>query len=366
VTGGSTGSRSTRASLVLPPRMILGPSAAMRRLLEQLEPTVRSGLDVLLLGETGTGKELFARVVHDNGPTAEGPFVAINCAAIPSDMLEAELFGVETRVATGVDPRPGLFQAAAGGSILLDEIAEMPLSLQAKLLRVLQEREVMPIGGRRPVPLHIRVISASNTNVPRLAREGRFRADLYYRLRGLQFHLPPLRDRREDVPVLAADLAARAAARHGKQVGGLSRRALELLAAHDWPGNVRELESEVERAVLLCADGGQLEARHFLPIKWAVESGGISGELGGPIAPTDPVHQAVDPAARPERGPRARPSRSSTGTLLPLAEEVASLERRSILRALEKSRGNKSAAARLLGITRNGLYLKMERLGIAD
>ncbi|HSM52505.1 MAG TPA: sigma-54-dependent Fis family transcriptional regulator, partial [Thermoanaerobaculia bacterium] len=168
--------------LVLPPEFVAGSSAALQGLLAHLRATVKSPLDIVLLGDTGTGKELFAKIVHLSGPSSLGPFVAINCAAIPADLLEAELFGVEARVATGVDPRPGLFVKAEGGSLFLDEIGDMPDPLQAKLLRALQEREVLPVGGHRPRKVKVRVISASNKNLPLLVQQGRFRADLFYRL----------------------------------------------------------------------------------------------------------------------------------------------------------------------------------------
>ncbi|HEY0788757.1 MAG TPA: sigma 54-interacting transcriptional regulator, partial [Thermoanaerobaculia bacterium] len=191
---------ATQGALVIPPGMIVGESPAIHSLLEQMRMTLRSQLDVLLLGETGTGKELFARLIHASSPNSDGPFVAINCAAIPGELLESQLFGMQGRVATGVDPYPGLFILANGGTILLDEIGELAEPLQAKLLRVLQEREVLPLGARVPTKVSLRVISASNRDLQERVREGKFRADLYYRLRGLQFHIPPLRHRRDDIP----------------------------------------------------------------------------------------------------------------------------------------------------------------------
>ena len=337
--------------LVLPPEFVSGESSAMRGLLESLTAAGRSDLDVLLLGETGTGKELVARTVHASGPSARGPFIAINCAAIPNDLLEAELFGVEARVATGVDPRPGLFVKAEGGSVFLDEVGDMPEPLQAKLLRALQEREVVPIGSHQPKKIRVRVLSASNKNLPELVRAGRFRADLFYRLRGLQFHLPPLRERREDIPALVMTFASAAAARYGKQLRGVSRKALDLLTAHDWPGNVRELKSEVERAALLAGDGTALESSHFAPIRWAIEQHARSGDpalLASSEAPVPLV--ALEPVPPVDERP--------------LQERVDELERAAIASALALAHGNKTDAARRLGITRNGLSLKMKRLGI--
>jgi DNA-binding NtrC family response regulator len=334
--------------LVLPPGFVPGPSPAMTQLLTSIRATVHSGLDVLLIGETGTGKELVARLVHDSGPTARGPFIAINCAAIPADLLEAELFGVEARVATGVDPRPGLFVRAEGGTLFLDEIGDMSEPMQAKLLRALQEREVLPIGAHRPKRIHVRVVSASNKPLAELVRAGRFRADLFYRLRGLQFHLPPLRERKEDIPALTAYFATSASDRYGKPVRGVSRRVLELLSHHDWPGNVRELRNEVERAVLLAEEFACLEERHFGSIRWQVEHGPAEAEAAPPSIAT-----AAPPSAPP-------------GVPRSLAERVDELERRAIREALAASRQNKSRAARLLGITRNGLALKLKRLGIEE
>ena len=337
--------------LCLPEGFVAGPSPAITRLLESIRATVHSGLDVLIVGETGTGKELVARLVHDSGPTADGPFIAINCAAIPADLLEAELFGVEARVATGVDPRPGLFVRAERGTLFLDEIGDMSEPMQAKLLRALQEREVLPIGAHRPKRVNLRVVSASNKPLGELVRAGRFRADLFYRLRGLQFHLPPLRERKEDIPALISFFATTASDLYGKSIRGVSRRVLELLSQHDWPGNVRELRNEVERAVLLAESFSCLEERHFGSIRWQLENPG-----GATAPPEEP------PAAAPTLDAHDAPGSGP----LSLADRVDALEREAIRGALATTRNNKSRAARLLGITRNGLALKLKRLGLAD
>jgi DNA-binding NtrC family response regulator len=327
--------------LSLPPGMVVGSSAAVQDLLAQVRALSRSDLSVLLLGETGTGKELFARLIHDSGPHARGPFVAINCAAIPTELLEAELFGIVGRVATGVDPRPGLFVQAHGGTLFLDEIGDMPERLQAKLLRALQEREVLPLGSSSPRKVDARIVAASNRDLGRLVKEGLFRADLYYRLRGLELRLPPLRERREDLPVLLLAFASRAAAKYGKRVHGLSRRALSALLAYNWPGNVRELEATIERAVLLCPDGGTLQREHL-------------GSLGEPRneEQSGPVNLESPPSPKKTSEPRN------------LQEQVDDLERRAILAALAAAKGNQTQAARMLGITRNGLALKVRRLDI--
>ncbi|HSS52086.1 MAG TPA: sigma 54-interacting transcriptional regulator, partial [Thermoanaerobaculia bacterium] len=323
--------------LRLPLGMVVGSSAVMAGLLAQLRALARSDLSVLLTGETGTGKELFARLIHDSSPRADGPFIAINCAAIPAELLEYELFGIGGRVATGVDSREGFFVQAHGGTLFLDEIGDLPERLQPKLLRALQEREVLAVGGSAPRKVDVRAVAASNRDLEKLVKEGLFRADLFYRLRGIELRLPPLRERREDLPALLLAFAARAAAKYGKRVHGVSRRALSALRSHDWPGNVRELEMLIERAVLLCPDGGTLQREH----------------LG--IVAADQAEQtpAVLTAASPISG---------AGTL---QAQVDAVEREAILRALTAANGNKSKAARMLGITRNGLALKMERLRIS-
>ncbi len=327
--------------LKIPEGMVIGESAAMRNLLGQIKATIRSRMDVLLWGETGTGKELFARMIHASGPTASGPFVAINCAAIPSELLESELFGVQGRVATGVDPHPGLFVQADGGSIFLDEIGELAEPLQAKLLRVLQEREVLPLGATAPRKIEARVIASSNRDLLKRTEEGRFRADLYYRLRGLQFHIPPLRDRREDIVPLLLAFATRAADSYSRRIGGVSRKAVHLLAEHDWPGNVRELKSEVERAVLVCPPGSTLQADHFGAIKWAAQR---------------------KSARPPVETPNLAATREAVGESQQLTQRIDAVEREAIQEALVAARGNKSLAARMLGISRNGLAIKMRRL----
>jgi two-component system response regulator AtoC len=333
----------TDGDLVVPDGMVIGDSPAIAKLMTNLRATVRSRLDVLLLGETGTGKELFARLIHASGPSATGPFVAINCAAIPSELLEAELFGVVGRVATGVDPKPGHFLQADGGSIFLDEIGELTDPLQAKLLRVLQEREILSLGALAPRRINVRVIAASNSDLYGRTRSGRFRADLYYRLRGLQFHIPPLRERPEDIPALVLSFVSRACTTYGKSIAGVSRRALSLLMTHSWPGNVRELQNEVERAVLLCHTGGVLQSEHFAPVKRLVETAPPATEAPDSDSDTPP---------RIEDAP------------LDLQARVNAVEKQAILDALRQTLGNRSKAAQLLGITRNGLSMKMTRLGL--
>jgi len=341
---------SREPALALPDEMVVGASAAFRDLLEELGSAVRSDLDVLLTGETGSGKELIARALHASS-RPQGPFVALNCAAIPGDLLEAELFGVEAGVATGVEPRPGRLVAADGGTLFLDEIGELDGKLQAKLLRVLQEREVLPLGARAPRTVDVRVVSATNRDLAAQVEAGSFRSDLYFRLRGLELRVPALRQRREDLPHLVLTFARRAASRYSKRVRGVSKAALSRLLDHDWPGNVRELKHAVERAVLRCSDGGVLDQRCF-------------GELEGPKAeaPIETAPTSPDPPPAEDSTPTSEPAQADS--IRPLKERVDELERQAIREALAVTSGNKTRAAELLGITRNGLNLKIKRLGI--
>ena len=320
------------AGLAFPEGYVAGNSASMRSLYAQLRPLVEGDLPVLLLGETGVGKEFLARTLHDSSPRRRGPFVAINCAAIPAELLEAEMFGIGKGIATGVAERRGKFQMAEGGTLLLDEIGDMPLELQAKLLRALQEKEVQPVGGV-PVPVNIRIVAATNSDLHRRMEEGRFRRDLYFRVAGFALHVPPLRERPEDVPVLV-ERFLRAFAREGRRaVRGITVKALRALTEYAWPGNVRELEHEVRRLVYLCPEGQ------------AIDSSMIS------------LHILAEP---PEGG--TEPALDT----LELAMHVQSLEKSLIREALGQAGGNRTRAAKLLGISRNGLCIKMERLGLRD
>lgn len=338
-------------ALAVPEGMVLGRSIAMKELRNRLVRIARSRADVLVLGETGAGKELVARVLHASGPTARGPFVAINCAAIPAELLEAELFGVRPRAATGVDGRPGRVREAEGGTLVLDEVEELPASLQAKLLRFLQEREIQAIGASGTERVNVRVISVSNRDLEREVQAGRFRADLYHRIRGLECRVPALRDCREDIPSLVEAFAAKAAEEERKRIRGVSRGAMACLVAHDWPGNIRELQVEVRRAVVNCPDGGHLSRDHFADAPWA---------------------RVGRHADRPETGlgsPLSRPHldgtqgvSSPTGRDLDLKRGVERLEVSMIRAALEEAGGNRTKAAGLLGVTRAGLRMKLRRL----
>ncbi|HWC64572.1 MAG TPA: sigma-54 dependent transcriptional regulator, partial [Thermoanaerobaculia bacterium] len=277
-------------------------------------------VSVLITGESGTGKELVARLLHEKSPRRQGPFVAINCAALPESLLEAELFGIEKGVATGVEARTGKFEQAQGGTIFLDEIGDMPLALQAKILRVLQEKESERVGGRRKIPLDVRVLSATHQDLSRMIAEKKFREDLYYRLRVVEIAIPPLRGRREDLPRLVRWFLGRFAAREGRPAPSVDRDAMRALMAHPFRGNVRELENLLEGAAAL-ARGGTIRRED---LQW-IET---------------PVEEGPAPAGEGE------------------AVSLRQLETRHIQRVLRLAHGNKSRAARMLGIDRRTLYRK--------
>lgn len=242
-----------------------GEGEAMRRVLEEARRAAEASVSVLITGETGTGKEVLARFIHKCGPRADKPFVPINCAAVPDTMLESELFGYEAGAFTGANKRKqGLVEIADGGVLFLDEISSMPVEMQAKLLRMLEEREVRRMGGVKWLPVDIQVIAASNRDLKAMIAEGKFREDLYYRLKVLDLHLPPLRERREDIPALVGFFVRQMAPRMGKQVHDVTPRALAALKAYHWPGNIRELRNAIERALLFC-DGDTLELKHLPP-----------------------------------------------------------------------------------------------------
>jgi transcriptional regulator with GAF, ATPase, and Fis domain len=293
---------------------IVANAASMRRALELVERVAPRSVSVVLRGESGTGKELFAKLLHlESG--RPGPLVAVNCGAIPESLLESELFGIERGVATGVEARRGKFELADGGTLFLDEIGDMPVALQVKLLRTLQEREVVPVGSQKPVPVDVRLVAATHRDLEAMVRDGHFREDLYYRLKGVEVQLPPLRERREDIPPLVRTFTERFCRREGIPVPRFSAEATALLLGHDYPGNVRELQNLIEAAVSLAE--GSVEARLLRSL------------LGSP--------------------------ESSPG---PEALDLTTQERRHIRRVLQITRGNKSRAAKILGIDRRTLQRK--------
>ncbi len=298
-------------------------SKAMRRLRGMVSKVAQSDSTVLITGESGVGKELVAHVIHAASRRSAGPFVAVNCAAIPAGLIESELFGYEKGAFTDARrARPGLFEAASGGAIFMDEIGELALDMQAKLLRVIQEREVMRIGSRRPRKVDFRLLAATNRDLEKAVREGRFRGDLYYRLNVIRLEVPPLRERREDILPLAERFLAMCCRREGKRIRGFTAGARRVLLAYEWPGNVRELQNVVERAVILADSGEWIDVTLL----------GISGP--------------------------AEPSREPEGFVT-----LDELERRYIFEVLEYTGGNKSQAARILGVDRSSLWRKLKSYG---
>jgi Nif-specific regulatory protein len=310
---------------------IIGESAAMKRVFDQLKKVVDTRVTVLIEGETGTGKELVASAVHHWSKRADHLFVATNCAAMPENLLESELFGHKKGSFTGAtDDKKGLFVIADGGTLFLDEVGEMPLSLQAKLLRVLQEGEVRPVGANQVKLVDVRIVAATNRDLEKEVQEGRFREDLYYRLKVFPLRIPPLRERREDIPLLAGHFLDRYISEFGREVGGFSQQAMELLQSYKWPGNVRELENEVQRLVIQVDDGEFVQAEH------------ISHRIRQ-------VENVLD-RVRPEKG-----------TLKEMVEQV---EKWILLEALREHDNNKTATAKTLGITREGLHKKLKNYGL--
>jgi len=310
---------------------IVGQSAAMRALFRLMESAVSAPVTVLIQGETGTGKELIARAIHANGPRRNKPFVAVNCGAVAEGVLASELFGHVKGAFTGaLSERKGLFEVAEGGTIFLDEIGDTPLAMQAALLRVLQEGEIVPVGATQPRRVDVRVISATNRDLDGAVRAGSFRQDLFYRLRVFPIEVPPLRARKDDIPLLAARFVERTAEKFGKPIAGIERAAINALVAHEWPGNVRELQNEIERAVALTAAGHSIGADQLL--------------IGSP----------------------AVPSIDSTPTEMPLREARELFERRYIADALHKNRGNASRTAKVLGLSRSALHEKIQRYGLRE
>ncbi len=304
---------------------IITRDGGMQKLLDMARQVAPTGCNVLITGESGTGKELFARYLHDNGGRAEGPFLAVNCGAFNEELLANELFGHEKGAFTGAIGKTGLLVAAHGGTLFLDEVTEMSPAMQVKLLRAIQEKEVLPIGGTKPAKVDVRFIAASNRNMKDWVADGRFRQDLYFRLNVVNLHIPPLSQRREDIPLLAQHFLDRAAPVMGKPVHTISEDALALLKAYDFPGNVRELENIIERGVAIC-QGDTLEAGHL---------------------PDDLRDLTI------------RAFRRRDGRVIPLEEQ----ERDYILWVLEEAHGNQTLAAQMLGIDRVSLWRKLKKYG---
>ena len=307
---------------------IIGESSGIEQALFLAERAAQSRVTVLLEGETGTGKELFARAIHYHGPRARAPFLAQNCAALPETLLESELFGHVRGAFTGAERHHrGLFEVADGGTLFLDEVSEASPAIQAKLLRVLQDGEIRPVGGNGARKVDVRVLAATNRDLAEAVREGRFRRDLYYRLRVFPIRLPPLRERRADIRLLAVHLLERLSAQEGKRLHGFDARTLRLLERYPWPGNVRELENEIHRLVL-CAEPGERMTPDLLA-SWIVEGA---------------------------------PSAAGDGTR-PLKEIVREVEAATIRARLREHGYHRTATARSLGMTRESLWAKLRQLG---
>jgi len=311
---------------------IVWKGEAMRRVMAQLERVAASESRVCILGETGTGKELVARTIHERSPRASGPFVTLNCAAVPAELIESELFGHEKGSFTGASGRHiGKFEQADQGTIFLDEIGDMPLNMQAKLLRVLEEGEIERIGGDKPVPVNVRVIVATHRDLEARAREQKFRQDLFHRIYVFPLALPPLRERREDIPALVEHFAAQVCSQNGWKPVPFTPEAMDALQSYAWPGNVRELRNMVERLMLLATEG---------KVDITTVQMGLPKSSSGGILP------------------------EATLASGPLADRVQSFEREVILAELKRSHHNMSSAAKSLGLERSHLYKKAEQLGI--
>lgn len=318
---------------------IIGHAPSMQDVKHMASRSAKTQSNVLIVGESGTGKELFAHAIHNDSLKSEGPFVKINCAAIPKDLLESELFGYDEGAFTGAKKQGkiGKFELANGGSIFLDEIGDMPMSMQVKILRVLQEKEVERIGGHKVISIDCRIIAATNKNLRKAIKDGSFREDLYYRLNVINIEVPPLRCRKEDMDVLTFKLMNKLSEQLGRYVNSISNEALEALKAYNWPGNIRELENIIERAINL-TDKECIEIQH-LPV-YLLE------------------YQSV-PEADIDKKPTHEP-------LLTLRNAVEEVEKAMIIRTLKAVKGNKLQAAKLLEISRTSLYEKVDKYLIGD
>jgi two-component system response regulator PilR (NtrC family) len=307
---------------------LLGQSPAMQQLREMVSKVARSQAPVHISGESGTGKELVARLIHESGPRRDGPFVPVNCGAIPSELMESEIFGHKRGSFTGaVADKKGVLQAAEGGTLLLDEVADLPLHMQVKLLRVIQEKAVRPVGEQRETPVDVRILSATHKNLAALVAEGSFREDLYYRINVIELRVPALRERPEDIPELAETILRRLARRLKVEQPVLSSDAVEALTRYAFPGNVRELENILERALAL--SGGKAITANDLQLR---------------EVPVSASTASVEPG--------------------PLGEQLEDIERDAILKALEQTRYNKTAAAKLLGMSFRALRYRIKKLGL--
>ncbi|MCA1663178.1 MAG: sigma-54 dependent transcriptional regulator, partial [Myxococcales bacterium] len=349
---------------------LIGRSPVLEQVFAVIEKVADTPSTVLISGESGTGKELIARALHNNSSRKAGPFIKINCAAIPKTLMESELFGYEKGAFTGaVGSKPGRFELADAGTLFLDEIGEIPVEMQVKLLRVLQESEFERVGGIRTIKVDVRLVTATNRDLQKEVAAGAFREDLFYRLNVVPVHLPPLRERRSDIPLLVEHFIARFNERLKKQITGIDDEALALLTAHPWPGNIRELENVLERTILFC-EGPRIHAADLPPeLQLATAPAAAAA-----TAPGAAVHQFVPPSSSvpnvtpPFGSPMPPPSTESRASSLKelVRQETERVERELIVRALEETGGNVTQAARKLKISRKSLQNKMKEFGLRD
>jgi len=325
----------------------------MQGLRDLIRKVARTQATVMVQGESGTGKELVSRAIYRESSRSKGPFIKVNCAAIPENLIESEFFGHEKGAFTGaLTKREGRFELAHGGTILLDEISEVAPHVHAKLLRVLQERELERVGGNRLIKVDVRVIATTNRNLEESVARKEFRQDLYFRLNVVPIAVPPLRERREDIAFLAEQFMQRLARKHGVRVNGISASCQAALVSHDWPGNVRELQNVIERAVILCPDGGELSESHL---------GFQPSQLTVPVASPSPSRPVVFGSAAD--APAAASSSAPIGlaAIVPLDQ----MEKQAILQAVDACGGNRTQAARLLGISVRTMRNKLREYGVA-
>jgi DNA-binding NtrC family response regulator len=319
---------------------LLGRSVAMQDLYKMIGRVAPTDTTVLLTGESGTGKELVARAIHQHSLRADRPWVALNCAAIPEPLLESELFGHEKGAFTGaIERKPGSFEEASGGTLFLDEVGELPLAVQAKLLRTLQEKEIRRLGGRESLPIDVRIVAATNRDLEGAVAHTEFREDLYYRLNVIHLHLPPLRARQEDIPLLAQHFLTRYSRELDRPVGGFAPEALEALSAHTWPGNVRELENSMTQALMTCR---------------------------GYLITAEDLRLGERPIARAQRAPTRDPLDEGLeqALLAHAGQAYHRVEDRLIRKVLELTKHNQVRAAHFLGVTRNILRHRMKQFGL--
>ena len=327
------------------PGLLLGKSPEIRKLRNQTRKLARSQAPVFISGESGSGKELVARMIHLQGPRREGPFIAVNCGAIPSELMESEFFGHKKGSFTGaVENKDGLFRSANGGTLFLDEVADLPLAMQVKLLRAIQEKAVRPVGDTKEVPVDIRVLSATHKNLPELVQEGSFRQDLFYRINVIELAVPPLRERPDDISLLSNHILERIAKEYECDPASLTPAAVDRLRGYDFPGNVRELENVLERAFTLC-DADQIDAEDL--------------HLGNGVQHASSATQIIAEGQSGEGEGVAVPDGE-----IDLEGYLEKIERQAIEKALEATRWNKTAAAKRLGISFRALRYRLKKLGM--